>query len=207
MFDRKIYGALLRYQRLAAGYRKGDEFVRDLVHFGIDMPVATLYRIERGDQEPNYSFIAAANLLLFGDMHSGKIVDACVPDLWSNPEQSPSLMSILSKNGALHRRDEASYDEVTKDASYYENLLTTTCSYDFDVFPNGSCDEDHLFMSVKYGEHDLESYEITSPDDVERAIINFLKSYDIDISGEEIRDLIRFGKRKMKGALQDYEII
>ncbi|MCI8469343.1 MAG: helix-turn-helix domain-containing protein [Eggerthellaceae bacterium] len=213
MFNRSMYGALLRYQRTEAGYRKGDEFVADLSALGLKVPVATLYRIERGEQEPGYSFIAAVNLLLFGDAHSGAIIDSCIPEAWTEPEASSDIMRALSRSGALSRIKENGKEDRELE-EYYDHVLSGINSYDFDVFPNGKCDEDHLYMTVRYGAFDeefpenavMESYEITDPGDVERSIINFLKSYHFNLPGKEVLDLVRYGERKMKEQLEAYEI-
>lgn len=213
MFSRSMYGALLRFQRIEAGYRKGDDFIRDLAVLGIDVPVATLYRIERGDQEPTFAFISAANLVLFGDVHSGEITDACLPEEWVNPDSSENVMRILSRNGALKRAANSSKEDYEK-AKYYESIMHTINSFDFDVFPNGHCDEDHLYMTVRYGEYDelypddamMESYEIINREDIERAIINFLKTNELMLSGEEIVNLVKYGERKMADQLKAYEI-
>lgn len=214
MFSRSMYGALLRYQRLEAGYRKGDDFVSDLAALGIDVPVATLYRIERGDQEPTFAFISAANLLLFGNVHSGSITNPCLPVEWVRPDTSENVMRVLSRNGALERGADRSGGEDAERAKYYEEIMSTTNSFDFDIFPNGHCDEDHLYMTIRYGEYDelypedtvMESYEIIDREDIERSIINFLKTNELVLSGEEIVNLVKYGERKMADQLKAYEI-
>ncbi|MEY8460121.1 hypothetical protein AALA69_03205 [Eggerthellaceae bacterium 24-137] len=213
-FDRKMYGALLRHRRMEGGYKKVEDFIDALLDIGLDIPKATLYRIERGDQEPAFAFISAANLVLFGDVHSGIITDSCIPEEWSSPEDSDAVMRVLRKGGVIQKYSDNSAS-ASERARYYEELLKSTNSYDFDVFPNNSCTKDDLFMTVRYGygdpgmadPDDIESYQITDLEDVERSILNFIKCRDFDISGEEIDRLIKYGQRKMKPHLIEYGLI
>lgn len=210
-FNKSMYGALLRHQRMEHGYRKGEDFIADLSLIGLDIPKSTLYRIERGVQEPTPAFIMATNLLLLGNIHSGKIVDACIPEAWVAPDASGIVMRLLKKNDVFNKP--ACFDRSsTERAAYYEEIMSGVNSYDFDIFPNNNCTEDELYMTVMYGRNndlapELESYLIEDSDDVERSIINFLKTHDFDLSGKEVDKLVRYGQRKMKSQLEEHEII
>lgn len=214
-FDRRMYGALLRHMRMEAGYRKGEVFVADLAEIGLTIPVATLYRYERGDQDPTFEFISAVNLLLFGNTHSGVITDSCVPEEWSQPMSSDTIMRILKRNGAINRISDTGDMAANERASYYSRIMAGINSYDFDVYANDSSTDSDLYMTVIYGKFDdlfpgeteMESYHIEFPEDVERAILHFLKSRNFEISGEEIDKLIQFGKRRMESQLKAYEIV
>lgn len=214
-FDRRMYGALLRHMRMESGYRKGEDFTADLSEIGLDIPVATLYRYERGEQEPTFEFISAANLLLFGDAHSDEITGPCIAEDWSQPSSSDAVMRVLKRSGALNRLPNKSSMISADRAAHYDKIMSSTNSYDFEIFPNGHCTDDELHMTVRYGDFDeslpemaeMESYQIEGPEDIERAVINFLKSHDFNIPGEEIDKLIQYGNRRMRAQLEAYGLV
>lgn len=214
-FDKRMYGALLRHMRMEAGYRKGEDFIADLSELGLSIPVATLYRYERGEQEPTFEFISAVNLLLFGNAHSDEITGSCISEDWTQPSSSDTVMRVLKRSGALNRLPNKSGIAAADRAAHYDKIMSSTNSYDFKIFPNLNCTDDELHMTVRYGAFneelpemsEMESYQIECSEDVERAIINFLKSHDFDISGEEIDKLVQYGNRRMQPQLEAYGLI
>lgn len=212
LFDKKMYGALLRLYRLEAGYKKIDDFLSALLVAGVDVPKATLYRIERGDQEPSIAFVLITNLLLLGNVHSGKIIDCCVSESWITPEKSSDITRELKRSGVLRRNEIGNGVSTADKAAYYDQLMYSMCAFDFDVFANGNCTDDRLFISVRYGLEDecgiedIESYEIYEFDDIERSIIHFLKGHQFELPGEEIVKLVQYGQRKLMPMLEEYDI-
>lgn len=212
LFDKRMYGALLRLYRLEAGYKKIDDFLNALSVAGVDMSKATLYRIERGDQEPSIAFALATNLLLLGNIYNGKIIDSCIPESWIMPEKSLGIIHELKRSGVLRRRQDDDGAEMVDKAAYYDQLMSSPSSFDFDVFANNNCTDDRLFISVRYGlgdecgYEDVESYEISGYDDIERSIVHFLKARQFTLPGEEIVKLIQYGQRKLVPLLEEYDI-
>lgn len=209
-FEKRMYGALLRHKRMETGYRKVDEFVEDLNAIGCSISKAALYRIERGEQEPPIGFWLASNLVLQGDIGSLDLVKPCIPLDWVDPVSSDEAMRILKKNRLLHRVLAPDACEESK-ADRYDAIMSGLNSYDFEVFPNGNCDEDHLYITVATGYDfaseefdDLESFEITDPEDIERAVISFLKRHAYQLDGAEVEKLVNHAERKVMPALAQY---
>ncbi|WP_270296729.1 hypothetical protein [Eggerthella sinensis] len=209
-FEKTVYGALLRNKRIKAGYRKADDFIKDLHLAGCKVSKAALYRIERGEQEPPVDFLLAANLILFGDLYSQEILSACIPDAWNDPLNSDDVLRILKKNSLLGNLLSKPENSVSR-AALYDEIMSGLNSFDFEVFTNAHCDENHLYMTVATGYNsdmeeyeELESFEIRYPEEIERAIISFLKRHDYRLEGSEVEKLVKYGERKILPALADY---
>lgn len=209
-FEKNMYGALLRNKRLGAGYRKADDFIKDLHLIGCKVSKAALYRIERGEQEPPIDFLLAANLILFGDLYSQEILNACIPSRWNDPLNSDDILRILKKNGLLGNLLNKQENSLSR-AAFYDEMMSGLNSFDFEVFTNGNCDENHLYITVATGYdsdmeeyEDLESFEIRYPEEIERAIISFLKRHNYRLEGSEIEKLVKHGERKILPVLADY---
>lgn len=210
-FEKAMYGALLRQKRIEIGYRKAENFVADLEAIGYKMSRAALYRIERGEQEPTASFLVASSILLYGETLCSDLINPCIPQGWADPLSSDSIMRIIKKNKVLESRRPRQTSDASERAARYDEIMNGLTSYDFDVFPNGNCDEDHMYISVAYGPKigeysDIESYEINDKEDIEHAILNFLKAYEYDLPGSEIVKLVDHSMKKLKPTLSDYGI-
>lgn len=210
-FDGQMYGALLRHKRMEVGYRRADQFVGDLRSVGCNVSKAALYRIERGEQEPTVGFFMASNLILFGDMCSSNLAKACVPESWDSPALSDELMRIMKRNGLLDKVLGTGQKAESR-ADFYEEIMNGLSSYDFEVFPNSQSDEEHLYVTVatgynhEYEEYEeLESFEIKDADDIERAVLSFLKRHDFQLSGIEAEKLVRHAKRRVLPELTEYQ--
>lgn len=212
-FDCRMYGALLRHKRMEVGYRKADDFVADLKEIGYFISRAALYRVERGEQEPPIGFIAASNLVLFGSIRSVELIEPCVPQGWCEPPSSDEVMRVLKKNGALSRLVRADDKDTAARAAAYEMALDGLNAYDFNVFVNAHSTDDELYMSVAIGADecsesgwvDCESYEVNASEDIERAVINFLKTYGYELPGTEVVKLVDYAYRKVGPVLAEYE--
>lgn len=212
-FDCRMYGALLRHKRMEVGYRKADDFVADLGEIGYSISRAALYRVERGEQEPPIGFIAASNLVLFGAIGSVELIEPCVPQGWCEPSSSDEVMRVLKKNGALSRLVQADDKNTAVRAKAYEMALDGLNAYDFNVFVNARSTDDELYMSVSIGPDefiddgwaDCESYEVNDREDIERAVINFLKTCGYELPGTEVVKLVDYAYRKVGPVLAEYE--
>lgn len=209
-FEKGIYGALLRNRRMELGYRKAEDFIEDLHLIGCDVSRAALYRIERGEQEPPINFFLASNLILCGQLNSLDLINPCIPSEWIDPIDSDIMMRLMKKNDLLKNLLNESDDSPSK-AARYDDIMDGLNSYDFEIFPNGSCDENHLYITIATGYaheleeyDDLESFEIQDPEDIERAVIGFLKRHNYSLEGSEIEKLVQYGERKILPILAEY---
>ena len=209
-FEKQMYGALLRHKRMEIGYRKVDQFAADLNAIGCTVSKAALYRIERGEQEPPSEFLLASNLILTGDTNSRELIDPCIPTCWSNPEDSDEVMRILKRNGLLNKVLGFEKKDDSK-AAYYDSIMAELNSYDFEVFINSRSNEDHLYITVATGYNfemeefdDLEGFEISVPEDIERAVIGFLKRHAYQLDGSEVEKLVKHAERKILPVLEEY---
>lgn len=210
-FEKAMYGALLRQKRIEMGYRKAEDFVADLEAIGFKISRAALYRIERGEQEPTASFLIASSILLFGETICSDLLNPCIPQEWADPLSSDAIMRIIGRNGVLASRKTRRNASMAERAARYDEIMSSLSSFDFDVFANSRCDDEHMFITVAYGAGgdeygDLESYEITSREDVERAILNYLKAYGYELPGIEIAKLVDHSMKRLEPTLEDYGI-
>lgn len=208
-FDCAMYGALLRHKRMEIGYRKADDFVADLKEVGYSISRAALYRIERGEQEPPVSFFAAANLVLYGRVDELDLIESCMPQGWFDPLESDDVLRVLKGNGVLKRLAQTQSTSVEQRAAAYEEIMNRLNAFDFSVWKNGSSTDDRLCITVAEGAPgeiigNAESYEIDEKEDIERAVLNFLKNYGYELPGREIVKLVDYANRKIGPELEWY---
>ena len=187
-----------------------EEFVADLDAIGFKISRAALYRIERGEQEPTASFLIASSILLFGETICPDLLNPCIPQEWADLLSSDAIMRIIGRNGVLASRKTKRNASIAERAARYDEIMNSLSSFDFNVFANRRCDDEHMFITVAYGAGgdeygDLESYEITNREDVERAILNYLKAYGTS-SGVEIAKLVDHSMKRLEPTLEDYGI-
>ena len=150
-FEKAMYGALLRQKRIEMGYRKAEDFVADLEAIGFKISRAALYRIERGEQEPTASFLIASSILLFGETICSDLLNPCIPQEWADPLSSDAIMRIIGRNGVLASRKTRRNASMAERAARYDEIMSSLSSFDFDVFANSRCDDEHMFITVAYG--------------------------------------------------------
>ena len=209
VFDGRMYGALLRHKRMEVGYRKAEQFISDLEEVGYKISKAALYRIERGEQEPPLGFLLAANIVLYGNAKSFDLINPCVPQEWLEPFEQDDILRVLKQNGVIDRYKPDGEMNLDDRAARYDSIMSGFNSYDFVVFPNGSCTENELYITIATGtmgavNADSESFQIESEEDIERAVIAYLKAEDYFLPGEEIVKLVDYAKRKTLPTLKEY---
>jgi len=88
----------------------------------------TLYRIERGKQEPTLEFGLATNLILCGGILSDDLIFPCVSEGWRNPVSDPATALLIRrgiKDGGSSFREnierqlqQTDYSALLQDASW-----------------------------------------------------------------------------------------
>lgn len=218
LFDRAIYGAILRQQRIAAGYRNAEDFLSDLETIGLIMPKARFYRIERGDQTPPIEFVLASNLLLCGDAFSPGIIEYCINDKLKDPWGNADTARMLAKHRIATARPSSFENAIAKrlNETDYESLLNKTSWFDYKVFVNDQTSENQLFISIADADHDFDdfdpfddsfaSYPIVCIDDIEKAVVQHLKRDNVRLPNSEIKKLIEYTAKVVAPYAEKYSI-
>lgn len=215
LFDRAIYGAILRQRRIAAGYRKAEDFISDLETIGLSVPKARVYRIERGDQAPPIEFILASNLLLCGDAFSSEIIEYCVEGKLKDPWGDAEIARMLAKHNIAKTSFESALAKRLNETDY-ESLLEKPSWFDYKVFVNDHTSKEGLFISIADADHDFDdfdplgdsfaSYPIVCIDDIEKAVIQHLKKDNVRLPNNDIKKLIEYAAKVVAPYAEQYSI-
>lgn len=78
-FDWKLYGSVIRLKRRELGYKKADDFLKELEsREGLVIKKPTYYKMEQGNQPPSVEQFLCINEILYDDPFPRNSLSVCI---------------------------------------------------------------------------------------------------------------------------------